>query len=107
MSNEDEIRKMMDLNEDKSLSDYLNLLGNGRELSKENQRIKKSIEDLGNAWTEEDKKRAVIASRYLNSIGKGENALELAYALEENLTNKTEEFIVPEYIEEAIRWIIE
>lgn len=107
MSNEDEIRKMMDLNEDKSLSDYLNLLGNGREFSKENQRIKKSIEDLGNAWTEEDKKRAVIASRYLNSIGKGENALELAYALEENLTNKTEEFIVPEYIEEAIRWIIE
>ncbi len=37
------------------------------------------------AWTEEDKQKAIIASRYLSSVGKGENALELANTLEANL----------------------
>lgn len=107
MSNKDEIRRMMDLNQENPLSDYLDLLVNGKKISKESERIKQSIEGLNNEWSEEDKKHAVIASRYLNSIGKGENALELACALEDNLINETEEFIVPEYIEEAIKWIIE
>ena len=109
MSNKSEIQKMMDLNESSTLSDCLALLGNrsdpNKELSTENQRIKEAIEALGDTWSEEDKIKAVIASRYLNSIGKGENALELAYALEENLTNNTEDFVVPKYIEEALKWI--
>ena len=105
MSNKSEIQKMMDLEEGKTLNDCLDLLGNGKKLSKESERIKDSIEALGNSWTDEEKKHAVIASRYLNSIGKGENALELAYALEENLTSNTEDFVVPEYIREALKWI--
>lgn len=111
MSNRSEIQKMMDLNESSTLSDCLALLGNrsdpNKELSKDNKRIKKAIEALGNTWGEEDKIKAVIASRYLNSIGKGENALELAYALEENLTDNIENFVVPNYIREALKWICE
>lgn len=105
MSNKSEIQKMMNLDESKTLSDCLNLLGNRKEPSEENKRIKQAIEALNDSWTDEEKKHAVIASRYLNSIGKGENALELAYALEENLTNNTEEFVVPKYIREALEWI--
>lgn len=103
MSNKSEIQKMMDLDESKTLGDCLALLGN----SKENERIKGAIEALNDSWTDEEKKHAVIASRYLNSIGKGENALELAYALEENLINNTQDFVVPKYIEEALKWICE
>lgn len=107
MSNEDEIKEMMKLNADNTSADCLALLSNGRKLSEENERIKEAVEVLGDTWSEEDKIKAVIASRYLNSIGKGENALELAYALEENLTNNAEDFVVPKYIEEALRWICE
>jgi putative ATP-dependent endonuclease of the OLD family len=57
------------------------------------------------SWSEGDKKKAIVASRYLNSIGKGENALELAYSLEENLQTTAIPFTVPPYIEEAIKWI--
>ncbi len=101
MSNKDEVEQMMELDEGLSVDEYLTLLRD----SKENQRIKKAIEALGDTWSEEDKIKAVIASRYLNSIGKGENALELAYALEENLINNTQDFVVPQYIEEALKWI--
>ncbi len=103
MSNKPEIQEMMDLDESKTLGDCLALLGN----SKENERIKGAIQALNDSWTDEEKKHAVIASRYLNSIGKGENALELAYALEENLINNTQDFVVPKYIEEALKWICE
>ena len=105
MSNRPEIERMMDLDESRTSSDCLALLGNRKVLSKENERIKQAIEALNDSWTDEEKKHAIIASRYLNSIGKGENALELAYALEENLTNSTEDFVVPEYIKEALDWI--
>lgn len=101
MSNREEIRKMMSLGGNSTTDDCLNLLSN----SSENDRIKLGIENLGDTWTDEDKIKAIIASRYLNSIGKGANALELAYALEENLENKKEEFVVPTYIEEALEWI--
>lgn len=51
-----------------------------------NQHIETSITTLTDpSWTDEDKKKAIIASRYLRSVGKGENALELANRLEENL----------------------
>jgi putative ATP-dependent endonuclease of OLD family len=67
------------------------------------------------AWTEQEKKQTILAQRYLSSVGKGENALELATLLEENLllpavpansgdrTRKV--FNVPEYIQQAITWI--
>lgn len=107
MSNKSEIRKMMELNADNTSADCLALLGNRKVLSKENERIKQAIEALDDSWADEEKKHAVIASRYLNSIGKGENALELAYALEENLTDNIENFVVPNYIREALEWICE
>jgi hypothetical protein len=56
--------------------------------------------------SDEEKKKAIIASRYLNSVGKGENALELCYALQENLSKKGtpdfKDFNVPPYIKSAI-----
>jgi putative ATP-dependent endonuclease of the OLD family len=73
--------------------------------STENQRIIDSI--TANAtMSEDEKKKAIIAARYLNSVGKGENALELCYALQENLRKKGtadfKEFVVPPYIQSAI-----
>ena len=102
LSNKKEIKKMMQLIDNRSLGDFLNILSK----SNENNRIKKGIKSLGTNWNEEDKKKAVIASRYLNSVGKGENALELAYALEKNFQSETPKpFNVPDYIKAAITWI--
>lgn len=62
-------------------------------------------------WGEADKRAALLASRYLNSVGKGENALELVVALEGNLSlpdndaNK-KSFVVPDYIQKAITWVL-
>ena len=78
--------------------------------SSENKRIIKSLNETKDSWNEEEKK-ALIASRYLNSVGKGENALELASVLKDNLELKNQdeyqEFIVPEYIANAIEWVCE
>lgn len=77
--------------------------------SGENRRILDSLQAC--TWGETEKKAAVLASRYLNSVGKGENALELVVALEDNLTlsnggaNK-KPFVVPDYIASAIAWIL-
>lgn len=102
MANKAELKKMMELDCTKKPEDYLGLLGT----SDENDRIKTGIRDLGTSWTNEDLNNAVVASRYLNSVGKGENALELAYALEKNFQSETPEtFNVPDYIKDAITWI--
>jgi len=105
ISNSEEIRDLMRLYTDgKPISDFTSKLRN----NKENIRIKVGIETNSN-FSEDDKKKAIIASRYLNSIGKGENALELSYVLNENLEKKGKpdynEFIVPDYIKQAINWI--
>lgn len=85
----------------------------------------KSIEDAITAlndptWSEDDKMKAIVASRYLKSVGKGENALELANLLEENLLLPEQApanppagtpiklrtaFKVPAYINDSIQWI--
>lgn len=60
-------------------------------------------------WSDDDKKKALLAARYLNSVGKGENALELSIALRENLTKQWSErkdFIIPQYIKEALAWLL-
>lgn len=103
ISNSAEIRDLMTLYNTvgKTAQDLLNRLSKG----KENQRIKDSI-TANTSFSDEDKKKAIIASRYLNSVGKGENALELCYALQENLEKKGtadyKEFNVPPYIKSAI-----
>lgn len=72
--------------------------------SAENDRI---IDSINNSTLPDDeKKKSIIASRYLNSVGKGENALDLAIKLKTNLekrgTPEYQDFIVPEYIQNAI-----
>lgn len=76
----------------------------------ENKRIIGSINAAcSDKWPEDEKKKAIIAARYLNSVEKGENALELAYVLKENLDKKGTEdfqtFDVPMYIAKAIEWV--
>ena len=79
--------------------------------SKENKRITSALRKAlsPEVWPESSKKAAVIASRYLNSVGKGENALELSSILQENYSKKGtpefQEFHVPEYIKNAIEWV--
>ena len=72
--------------------------------SSENTRIKDAIQN--STWGEEDKCKALIASRYLNSVSKGENALELNVALMANLESPNrEQFEVPQYIKDAFAWL--
>ena len=112
MSNTTQIESLMNLYEDntKEVSDFLEVLTYGSDTNPNKQNI--AIRDGINSsnWTnDDDKKKAIIASRYLNSIGKGENALELAYILEDNLnkfgTDEYIEFTIPTYIKETINWI--
>jgi len=73
----------------------------------ENKKIKEGLEISG--WDDEDKLKALIASIYLNSIQKGENALELSSNLKENLNKNNDNhkaFVVPNYITEAIKWLL-
>lgn len=70
--------------------------------SVENNRMVNSLEL--SSWKEVEKKKALVASRYLNSVGKGENALELCNVLENLLLPEFERktFNVPNYIKNAI-----
>ncbi|OMD04100.1 AAA family ATPase [Paenibacillus sp. FSL R5-0636] len=106
IKNQDEIMSLMKLFRDgKDLSEYEQ---NFRK-SVENNRMLESIR-LNTSWKKDQKSKGLIASRYLNSVGKGENALELASVLTDNLykigTADFQEFKVPNYIKEAIAWII-
>ncbi|MFC5626229.1 ATP-dependent nuclease [Algoriphagus winogradskyi] len=112
------------------LQELLNLYQTGRSVddmiaemrtSSPNTEIGISIKALTSAgWNDSDKKKAIVASRYLNSVGKGENALELANVLELNRTLPTavptgttggtpislqKTFNVPQYIKDSLDWI--
>ena len=100
MKNKEEIKDLMAI----SYNDALDRL----KTSAENKRIANSLET--SSWGEDEKKKALIASRYLNSVGKGENALELCNILEENLLlplNERKNFNVPQYIIDAIEWLLQ
>ena len=103
ISNKQEIDDLMTLYETdgSTVQNLLDKLGN----SKENTRIKEGI-NANTVMGADEKKKSIIASRYLNSVGKGENALELSYILSENLKKKGTddfvEFVVPNYIKNAI-----
>ncbi|RFA31967.1 ATP-dependent endonuclease [Virgibacillus dokdonensis] len=108
IANKQQLTELMDLYSDNApLSKLISTLSS----SKENNRIIESLKNVSDDWNEDDKKKALIASRYLNSVGKGENALELASVLKDNLELKGQDeyqdFIVPEYIANAIQWVCE
>ena len=100
VSNISEIKAMM---AERNLNDMIGKLRK----SDANTRIKTSIEASG--WTDEEKRKAVLASRYLNSVSKGSNALELNVALMINLEKPESdriEFHVPQYIVDALTWLL-
>ncbi|WP_035347621.1 ATP-dependent nuclease, partial [Alkalihalobacillus hemicellulosilyticus] len=85
IANKQQLTELMDLYSDNApLSKLISTLSS----SKENNRIIESLKNVSDDWNEDDKKKALIASRYLNSVGKGENALELASVLKDNLELK-------------------
>lgn len=111
MSNQAEIKDLMcSFKDNKPVEELLNKLpeGTDKKPNKKNAEIKQGIREC-NWANDNDKRAAIIASRYINSVAKGENALELAYALENNLNKKGQagyqDFIVPNYIENALGWI--
>lgn len=103
MTNEGKLKNLMNFDDTKSIEDYFAQMTK----SEEKNRISDGI--ISCTWNNEDKKKAIIATYYLNSVGKGENALDLSVALEENLLKKGtpdyQEFQVPQYIKDAIEWI--
>ena len=100
ISNSKEIKAMM---EEQDVNKMMNIMRN----SEANTRIKTSI--ATSKWTAEEKRKALLASRYLNSVSKGCNALELNVALMNNLDKPEEyreEFHVPQYIDDALTWLL-
>lgn len=109
MSNCDEIKDLITLyNDGKSLNEMINKLST----SDTNTNIKTSLQAIPSdheIWKENELKKALIASRYLNSISKGEHALQLSIKLLENLDNRAGkdrvDLILPKYIKDALEWI--
>lgn len=101
MSNQLEMKAMMG-------GDYAQAKDKVKKQKKWND-IKTSLDNTD--WEDDEKRRHLIAARYLSSVGKGENALELCMALEENyeLEDGDEHkmiFNVPPYIHEALEWLL-
>lgn len=100
VSNLKELKAMM------AEQDVNKMMGKMRN-SEANIRIKTAIGESG--WTDEEKRKALLASRYLNSVSKGSNALELNVALTANLEKSAadrKEFHVPQYIVDALTWLL-
>lgn len=113
IANSNELRKLIELfNSNDSLDNFYEELRS----SDANDLLISNISGITDpVWTDDDKKRAVFAARYLASVGKGENALELANTLEANfqlpLTTDVaggslrKSFAVPSYLSDSINWI--
>lgn len=100
IANQKEIKAMM------AEPDVNGMMGKMRD-SDANTRIKNGVNASG--WAEEEKRKALLASRYLNSVSKGANALELNVALMNNLGKPAAEkknFNVPQYIVDALTWLL-
>ena len=100
ISNEEELKRIMGKD---NFEDCIDLPRD----SGENKRIMESLEKC--SLSSDDKKKSLFAARYLNSVGKGENALELAYYIDKDakLPDADRQFIVPNYIKEALEWLIQ
>ena len=101
MSNKNEIKTMMEMSYDQA-----------KDKIKESEKwdmVKAALDETD--WEDDEKKKHLIAARYLDSIGKGENALELCLTLEDNFeleddNENKKAFIVPSYIHEALEWLL-
>ncbi len=101
MSNKNEIKTMMEMSYDQA-----------KDKIKESVKwdmVKAALDETD--WEDDEKKKHLIAARYLDSIGKGENALELCLTLEDNFeleddNENKKAFIVPSYIHEALEWLL-
>lgn len=105
LKNKDELLKLIEKADN---NNAIEVMFNELRQSDENTRIIDGIRKVEKIWDEEQRKRALIASRYLNSVEKGVNALELASELSDNLikeANEQKSFNVPQYIKEAIEWV--
>lgn len=101
MSNQAEIKNMMN-------GDYAQAKNNVKK-SETWDAIKVSLDNTD--WDDDEKRRHLIAARYLSSLSKGENALELCLALEENYELNADDarkkiFNVPLYIHKALEWLL-
>lgn len=106
MTNKDELERLIQAYKDnKSLDAMLALL---RSNNKENERIKASLVDADQAsWSEQEKKKHLIASRYLSSVDKGAHAFSLAVNFKQrNPTTNAPLLNVPAYISNAIDWVL-
>jgi len=102
ISNSDELKALINtLKNGKTLEEMISV---HKTTGKENKRVIKALRD--SQIDEEDKKKHLIAARYLNSLSKGENAYELVQILEENFEKgNPAKFKTPDYIIKAITWI--
>lgn len=99
------IKELKNLMKSTSLEEMKELLRD----SEANDIIIKALDECG--WNEEEKKKALIASRYLNSVSKGGDALALSTVLEANRIKNDSDptkvnFIVPQYIKYALKWLL-
>ncbi len=104
IANKEELKNLITAyNDGKTLDELLEIFSSR---GAENNRIKKAIRESG--LNAEERKKHLIASRYLNSLSKGENAYELAQILQYNLEKDNPvNFKTPVYIKQAIDWICE
>ena len=66
----------------------------------------RNSEELNGLMDTEGVNKALVASRYLESVSKGVNALELSNAIMDLSEADRENFNVPPYIKEAIEWVL-
>lgn len=95
MSNREELEKMMKA---KTFED-VKIICKSKELV--------NVYSSNEKWSNEDKRMGLIAARYLNSIHKGENALELADNIMDLSSEKKDKIRIPLYIKKAISWLLE
>lgn len=102
ITNRDELKELMKFyNEKKSLDDFK------LRASDENARILEGVKSLACTFSEDDKRKSIVAARYLNSVSKGENALELSIAIESDYRSGKPMFKVPQYLKDAIEWLFQ
>ena len=66
----------------------------------------KNCEELKEMMDVGDVDKSAIASRYLESVTKGSNAIELSNAIMDLSKEEQEKFVVPSYIKKAIEWVL-